>query len=410
MKYVVIVGDGMPDYPIEEIGGLTPLEYAHTPHMDMMCRRGEVGTTSNVPEGMPAGSDVANLSLLGYDPLRYYTGRAPIEAVAMGVDLGEKDVAFRCNLVTLSQEEYYSKRVMLDYSADEISTKEAASLLEEISSRLGTEKFHFHAGVSYRHLMVWQEGAGDIVLIPPHDISGLEIGGYLPRGAGADVILELMENSSTFLPEHAVNKERAKRGLGIASSIWIWGQGTRLFLDSFAQKYALEGTVISAVDLVKGLGLCAGLSVAEVSGATGNINTNYRGKALKALEKLHAGNDFVFIHIEAPDEAGHRGELETKIKAIEEIDEKVVGEVLGGLDSFKDVKIMVLADHPTPLALRTHTSEAVPFVIYRKGNPEHNRQISFNEKLAMQGRHLQQGFTLMDYFILDDCPGGKGRL
>ncbi len=409
MKYIVIVGDGMPDYPIKELEGKTPLQYARTPHMDMMCRCGEVGTANTVPQDMPAGSDVANLSLLGYDPRQYYTGRAPIEAVAMGVELDGEDVAFRCNLVTLSQEESYEKRMMLDYSAGEISTEEAKELLEDISTRLGEEKLHFFPGVSYRHLLVWQEGETRTVLIPPHDISGLEIGGYLPRGAGSDKILDLMKKSAAFLPDHSINKARVARKMGPASSIWIWGQGTKPFLDSFAHKYGLEGTVISAVDLVKGLGLCAGLTAADVSGATGNINTNYKGKAKKALEELHAGKDFVFIHIEAPDEAGHQGNLEDKIKAIEEIDNKVVGEVLKELEPFTDFKVMVLADHPTPLVLKTHTREAVPFVIYRKGDVEKNQEALFSENYALQGRTLQQGFTLMDYFILGEIPGEKGR-
>ncbi len=409
MKYVVIVGDGMPDYPLKELEDQTPLQYARTPHMDMLCRCGEVGTAKTVPEGMPAGSDVANLSLLGYDPLHYYSGRAPIEAVAMGVELGEKDVAFRCNLVTLSDNESYEKKIMVDYSADEISTSDAVKLIDEVSVKLGDESLHFYAGVSYRHLMVWQGGAGDTVLIPPHDISGLEIGAYLPRGEGGDMLLRLMEKSSTFLPLHPVNKERAAKGLRPASSIWLWGQGTKPSLDSFTQKYGLQGSVISAVDLIKGLGICAGLSAKAVPGATGNINTNFKGKALKGLEELHSGKDFVFIHIEAPDEAGHRGELETKIRAIEEIDEKVVGEVLRGLEFFEDYKVMVVSDHPTPLILKTHTAEAAPFVIYRKGAVEKNEQARFSESYAFQGRYLKEGYRLMDYFILGEREKGKGR-
>ncbi|RJX28000.1 MAG: cofactor-independent phosphoglycerate mutase [Dethiobacter sp.] len=399
MKYIVILGDGMPDYPLEELGGKTPLQYARTPYMDKLAKQGEMGMVKTVPQGMPAGSDVANLSVMGYDPARYYTGRSPIEAVAMGVKLAEEDMAFRCNLVTLSGEGPYKKRRMLDYSSDEISTPEAREIIEEVAARLGNETFNFYTGISYRHLMVWRGGPDGFDLTPPHDITGKEIAAYLPEGENGPVLLRFMEESCSFLPEHTVNRERQSRGLRPANSIWLWGQGRRPRLDSFKEKYGVEGAVISAVDLIKGLGILAGLEVVNVPGATGNISTNFRGKALKAVEALKEGRDFVFIHIEAPDEAGHRGELEIKIRAIEEIDEKVVGEVLRGLEEFPEYRLMVLSDHPTPLTLRTHTAEPVPFCIYNKGDAVKNPQGEFSESFAAGGVFFPEGYRLMDHFL-----------
>lgn len=371
MKYVVILGDGMPDYPLEELGGKTPLEYARTPNIDKLAKRGETGMVRTVPQGMPAGSDVANLSVMGYDPKKYYTGRSPIEAVAMGVELGEEDVAFRCNLVTLSDEDPYQSKSMADYSAGEISTPEAGRIMADVDRNFGSDVFNFFAGVSYRHLMVWRNGPdpASFNLTPPHDIAGKEIAPYLPRGEHSGVLLEFMEKSGVFLPEHPVNKERLARGLRPANSFWLWGEGRKPRLDSFREKYGLEGTVISAVDLIKGLGILAGLEAADLPGVTGTINTDFMGKALRAIKELQDGKDFVFIHVEAPDEAGHQGELETKIKAIEEIDAKVVGEIMRGLEEFPEYGIMVLADHPTPLSLRTHTAEPVPFCIYKNVTP-----------------------------------------
>jgi 2,3-bisphosphoglycerate-independent phosphoglycerate mutase len=399
VKYIVILGDGMPDYPLEELGGKTPLQYARTPYMDKLAKQGEMGMVKTVPQGMPAGSDVANLSVMGYDPARYYTGRSPIEAVAMGVKLAEEDMAFRCNLVTLSGEGPYKKRRMLDYSSDEISTPEAREIIEEVAARLGNETFNFYTGISYRHLMVWRGGPDGFDLTPPHDITGKEIAAYLPEGENGPVLLRFMEESCSFLPEHTVNRERQSRGLRPANSIWLWGQGRRPRLDSFKEKYGVEGAVISAVDLIKGLGILAGLEVVNVPGATGNISTNFRGKALKAVEALKEGRDFVFIHIEAPDEAGHRGELEIKIRAIEEIDEKVVGEVLRGLEEFPEYRLMVLSDHPTPLTLRTHTAEPVPFCIYNKGDAVKNPQGEFSESFAAGGVFFPEGYRLMDHFL-----------
>jgi len=401
VKYAIVLGDGMPDYPMVELGGKTPLAYARTPHMDKLARHGEVGIVRSVPPGMPPGSDVANLSVMGYNPARYYTGRSPIEAVAMGVKLAEDDLAFRCNLVTLSGEGPYERRIMHDYSAGEISTSEAREIIEVVAARLGNDIFNFYPGMSYRHLMVWR-GCPEpncFNLTPPHDITEKMIAAYLPKGGKSELLLELMEKSSAFLPEHPVNRERAARGLRPANSIWLWGQGRKSRLDSFREKYGLEGAVISAMDLIKGLGILAGFEVVDVPGATGNITTDFKGKARKALDVLLEGRDFVFIHVESPDEAGHQGDLEVKIRAIEEIDEKVVGEILRGLEEFQDYRLMVLSDHPTPLSLRTHTAEPVPFCIYKKEDPLKNPQGEFSESFAAKGMYMEEGFRLMNFFL-----------
>ncbi len=401
MKYIVILGDGMPDYPLEELGGKTPLEYAHTPRLDMLAKCGEMGLAKTVPDELSPGSDVANLSVLGYDPSRYYTGRSPLEAAGMGVELGAEDLTFRCNLVTLSEHEPYAGKTMLDYSADEIGSEEAAVLIDEAARQLGNETLKFYPGISYRHLLVWENGPLPELfrLTPPHDISGREIAPFLPGGEKGRFILSLMEKSSTILAGHPINNQRRARGLKPANSLWLWGQGKKPLMDSFRDKYGLEGAVISAVDLIKGLGRCASLQVMEVPGATGTVQTNYAGKVSAALESLQEGLDFVFIHIEAPDEAGHRGEPETKIKAIEEIDAKIVGEMLRGLDDFLDYKLLALSDHPTPLSLRTHTREAVPFCIYRKGEPVRHSKRVFSEKAAVGGLSFNPAWKLMDYFL-----------
>ncbi len=399
MKYLVVLGDGMPDYPCAELGGKTPLQYAHTPQMDRLAGAGEFGLVKSVPDNLPPGSDVANLSIMGYDPARYYTGRSPIEAVAMGVELAADDTAFRCNLVTLSGAEPYAAKTMLDYSAGEIETGKAHLLMDELAKQLSSETFNFYSGISYRHLMVWRKGPQDFNLTPPHDIYGKVISDYLPAGEASEKLLALMQESHTILSHHPVNREQMDLCLNGANSIWLWGQGRKPSLDSFGHKYGLSGAVISAVDLIKGLGLCAGLEAVHLPGATGNIHTDFRGKAIKALEKLQEGLDFVFVHVEAPDEAGHQGDMETKIKAIEEIDEKVVGEVLRGLQDFPQYRLMVLSDHPTPISLRTHTSEAVPYCIYKGETGETNPAASFCEAVAQRGPYFPYGHLLMDEFL-----------
>lgn len=400
MKYVVVLADGMADYPIKELGNKTPLEYAKTPNLDMLVKSSEVGTVKTVPDGMPPGSDVANLSVLGYDPRKYYTGRSPLEALSMGVDLGENDVAFRCNLVTLSEDSDYEQKIMLDYSADEISTEEASLLIEEVSRHLRQEGISFFPGLSYRHLMVWRGGPLDTVLTPPHDIPNQIVGPYLPQGKGSQLLRELMFSSYVILSQHPLNKKRAEKGLKPANSLWFWGQGKKPAIPSFPERFGIKGSVISAVDLTRGLGIAAGLSKVLVPGATGNIHTNFLGKALATLEELKKGQDFVYLHIEAPDEAGHRGELETKIKAIEEIDEKVIGVLISGLNQQEDFKLMVLPDHPTPLAVRTHVADPVPYLIYHKKKPIASGLTQFSEKQAMMtNKHWEEGHLLMSHFL-----------
>ncbi|HIE12757.1 MAG TPA: cofactor-independent phosphoglycerate mutase [Desulfotomaculum sp.] len=401
MKYVVILADGMADYPVAELGGKTPLGYAHTPHMDGLAGRGLLGTVKTVPEGFPPGSDVANLSVLGYDPRECYTGRAPLEAASMGVKLGPEDVAFRCNLVTLSEDKPYAARKMLDYSAGEISSGEAGEIVSAVQKRLGSDNLTFYPGVGYRHLMVWRGGPADTVLTPPHDISGRVIRDYLPQGEGAQKLLALMEESARFLPAEPVNRRRMASGKNPANSVWFWGQGRRPQLIPFRDRFGLAGSVIAAVDLIRGIGVLAGMRVPAVPGATGNIHTNYLGKAKAALDELAGGGDFAFIHIEAADEAGHQGDLQAKVRAIEEIDAKVVGEVLRGLkENHPDWRVMVLPDHPTPLAIRTHTAEPVPFVMVDSKTPAAGTGRGFTEEAVQKaGLFFAAGWELLPYFL-----------
>jgi 2,3-bisphosphoglycerate-independent phosphoglycerate mutase len=420
MKYVVILGDGMSDYPLKELDNKTPLQYANIPNIDYLASRGELGLVKTVPEGISPGSDVANLSVMGYNPTEFYSGRSPLEAVSMGVELFDTDVTFRCNLVTLSDDAVYSEKVITDHSADEISTEEARELIQAISSELASKEIKFYPGVSYRHLIVWANGPFDFNLTPPHDILDKKISEYLPQGPYSDVFLEMMIKSSELLKNHPINLKRIEKGLRPANSIWIWGEGKKPSLSNFYEKYGIKGSVISAVDLIKGIGICAGLKSIDVEGATGNIHTNFIGKAEAALQELKNGQDFVYIHIEAPDECGHRNELENKIKAIELIDSKVVKVIKEGLDSLREAyKIMVLPDHPTPLSLRTHTSDPVPYIIYTSPNLEISSTAPLDEnkaivKLCMDnttknrydeasakntGIIIAEGYKLMEYFI-----------
>jgi 2,3-bisphosphoglycerate-independent phosphoglycerate mutase len=397
MKYIILLGDGMADKNIAELGEKTPLQYANTPHMDYLAANGEIGMAGTVPEGFQPGSDVANLSVLGYNPREYYTGRSPLEAVSMGIELDDEDVAYRCNLVTLSEKGKYEEKTMVDYSADEITTAESGQLITEVSDRLGSGKLKFYAGFGFRHLLVWNGGPASVKLTPPHDISGRVITPYLPAGKGSEVLFNLMKESSTFLPAHPVNGKRSETGARPANSIWFWGQGKRPALPKFQDKYGLSGSVISAVDLIKGIGICAGLDVVKLEGVTGTVHTNYRGKVRAALEELHNGKDFVYIHVEAPDAAGHRGELDTKIHAIEMVDE-MLGMLLKELDCFERYKVMLLPDHPTPLHTMTHSSNPVPFAVFTKGQQK-NCSRTFDEKSAAATGLYLAGHTLMDYFV-----------
>lgn len=361
MKYLVLLGDGMADEPLEQLGGKTPLDYADTPFMDRLAQNGQIGLAATVPDGFPPGSDVANLSVFGYDPQQCYSGRSPLEAASMGVELGPNDVAFRLNLVWL--EAHCAKLYMGDFSAGHISTEDARQLVETLQQELGDDEFSFYPGVSYRHLLVWKNGKDKMECVPPHDISTHSIENYLPKGEGADELLNLTNSAQMVLNTHPVNHARIERGEVPANSIWLWGQGRRPQMETYRELYDISGAVISAVDLIKGIGLCAGLDIIDVPGATGYLDTNYRGKAEYALEALK-DRDFVYVHVEAPDEAAHGGLLEEKIKAIESFDREVVGTVVESLKQLGDCRLLVLPDHPTPVAKRTHTSDPVPYILY----------------------------------------------
>ncbi|MDP4181987.1 MAG: cofactor-independent phosphoglycerate mutase [Bacillota bacterium] len=402
MKYIVVLGDGMADYPIPQLENKTPLQKAKKPNIDKLARNGRLGMVKTVPDGIPPGSDAANLSVMGYNPKIYYSGRSPLEAVSMGINLTDTDVTFRCNLVTLSDEENYADKTMIDYSSDEISTKEAHELISEIQKRFGSDDITFFGGISYRHCMVWKNGSLDFKLTPPHDILERKVSDYLPKGPNSPLIQKMMSESYNILKDHPVNKSRISRGLRPANSIWIWGEGKKPALTSFNEKYKIQGSVVSAVDLIKGIGLCAGLDSIDVEGATGNVHTNFLGKAEAALKELEAGKDFVYVHIEAPDECGHRHEIENKVRAIELIDELVVATLLKGLEKYEDYRLLILPDHPTPLSLRTHTSEPVPFLVYQKSGSISSSADGYDEFQAKEtGLMITDGYTLMDSFITD---------
>lgn len=409
MKYVVVLGDGMSDYPLEELAGQTPLARARKETMDGMAECGLLGLVRTVPSGMAPGSDTANLAVLGYAPRIYYSGRSPLEAASMGVKLEDADIAFRCNLVTVSTDEPYGEKVMIDHSSDEITSEEARVLIAAIQEEFGAPDLSFYPGVGYRHLVVWKEGPVEWNTTPPHDILGKKVGTYLPKGPGASRLIDIMTKSVALLAEHPVNRKRVERGLRPANSAWIWGEGKKPSLPPFTEKYGLCGSVISAVDLIKGLGLLAGLTPIDVPGATGNLHTNYTGKAEAALRALlEEGQDFVYLHVEAPDECGHRREVENKVRSIELIDEKVVRVLKEGLDkSGEDYSILIMPDHATPCSVRTHTPDPVPFLLYRKGDSCRHPGRRFTEEAAEgTGVFIAEGHTLMDRFIAGEQPRG----
>ncbi len=402
MKYLVVLYDGMADYPVPALDGKTPMELAKKPLLDKLARFGRVGTVKTVADGLKPGSDIANMSVLGYNPKECYTGRSPLEAVSIGVDMKDTDIIFRTNLVTLSDEENYEDKTMVDYSAGDISTAEAAEIIKSVQEHFGNEKFAFYSGVAYRHCLVWNNGTLDLgKMTPPHDISGKVIGEHLSDSENAKELIAMMKESYDFLMEHPVNKERMARGERPANSIWLWGEGTKPALSNFKEKYGVDGSIISAVDLLKGIAKCAGMGSPDVEGATGYIDTNFEGKANCAIEELKT-KDFVYIHIEAPDECGHRNEPENKVKAIEMIDQRVLARVLPELDKYDDYKVMVLPDHPTPIVTMTHAGDAVPYLIYQKSKASDNGIESFTEVTAKDaGNHVEVGYTLMDSFIND---------
>ncbi len=387
MKYLVLLGDGMADVPLPKLSGKTPLEHADIPNMDYIAKHGRCGLARTVPDGMPAGSDIANMSVLGYAPEKYYTGRGPLEAASMGVTLAEGEVAFRCNLITVAD------GVISDYSAGHITSEEASVLIASINETLSSDRIRFHAGISYRHLMVTGGIGASAVCTPPHDVLGEPMESHMPEGEDCEVLLDLIRGSAVVLGGHRVNVERIRAGKNPATHIWLWGQGRAPSFPSFEEMFGITGAMISAVDLLKGLAIYAGLDVIEVPGATGYLDTNYAGKADYAVKALE-DHDFVYVHVEAPDEAGHEGDVEAKVQAIEDFDEMVVGRIL---DRCSDYVIMVLPDHPTPIPLRTHTADPVPFAIYGRGA---DLVSAFDERSVAEGSYgLKVGSDLVRMMI-----------
>ena len=394
MKYVVILGDGMADEPIARLDGKTPLEYADTPAMDELARVSEIGMVRTIPEGMSPGSDTANLSVMGYDPKIYYTGRSPLEALSIGVDMKADDVAIRCNLVTLSEEGAYGEKTIIDHSSDEISTEDAGVLLDAVRRELENDTYRFYLGTSYRHCLIWAKGSV-VELTPPHDVLGQVIGDYLPQDA---ILRQMQERSYEILSRHPLNLERKRQGKNPANSIWFWGAGTRPDLSSFYEKYHKRGVMISAVDLLKGIAVGAGMDNISVEGANGGLHTNYEGKARAAVKALSLdGYDFAYIHVEAPDEMGHQGSVERKIQAIENLDQRVIRLVKEGLDEAKvPYRMLVLPDHPTPIRVRTHTADPVPYLLYDSSRKEEH-SYHYNEKEAALTDHkLAEGWMMME--------------
>lgn len=397
MKYIVVLADGMADLPIAELGGKTPLAYAKTPEMDALAPVSEVGTAHTIPAGMKPGSDTANLAVLGYNPKQYYTGRSPLEALSIGVSMASTDIAIRCNIVTVSDDALpYEQKTIIDHSSSEISTEDAAVLLEAVRKQLEWEGYHFYVGTSYRHLLIWNRGRV-VSLTPPHDILTKVIGEYLPEDP---VLREMQKRSYEILNSHPINVERAAKGLNKANSIWFWGAGTRPSLSSFREKTGLSGVMISAVDLLKGIAVGAGMRNIIVPGADGSLHTNYRGKAEAAVAALLTENeDFAYIHVEAPDEMGHQGSAERKIAAIEYIDEQIVGVIKRAMDaSGEDYRMLILPDHPTPVSLRTHTSAPVPYLLYDSTKKVSGVPAYTEETAASTPFDYEEGFRLMEHF------------
>ena len=397
MKYIIILADGMADEPLQKLDGMTPMEYAKTPNMDALAEKGLVGMVKTVPAGMKPGSDVANLSVMGYDPAICYSGRSPLEALSVGVPMEETDVIFRCNIVTVSEEESYDEKTIIDHSSGEISTEDANVLMDAVREAFNNEYFSFYTGTSYRHITVWKDGSV-LDLEPPHDHLGQVIGEYLPKEAA---FRDMMARSFDILNNHPLNVKRAAEGKNKANSLWFWGAGTKPALQNFESMTGLKGSVISAVDLLKGIAVGAGMQTPNVPGANGGLDTNYEGKAQAALDALlKDGNDFVYIHVEAPDEMGHQGHINHKVTSIEYIDEKVVATVKAGLDAAgENYRILILPDHPTPIRCRTHTSDPVPFLLYDSENAlDHG--IAFTEKQAQtSGVFVERGHELINQLI-----------
>jgi 2,3-bisphosphoglycerate-independent phosphoglycerate mutase len=404
MKYVVVLCDGMADYPVPALGGKTPMMVAKKPHIDALAAKAEVGLVRTVAPGLKPGSDVANMSVLGFDPHRFYTGRSPLEAASIGIDMKDSDVSLRTNLVTLSDKgEPFADKVIEDYCADDISTEEARQLIEAVQAAFGGGEYDFYTGVSYRHCLIWHGGTTELGnMTPPHDITGKVIGPHLSTAATAKPLLEMMEKSFDLLKDHPVNKARVAAGRRPANCIWLWGEGKRPALRPFEALYGIKGGMVSAVDLLKGIANCAGMEVAEVPGATGYIDTDFEGKAKAALDLL-TRNDLVYVHFEAPDECGHRNEPENKVKAIEMIDSRVLPILEEGLEQYEDYKILLLPDHPTPIVTRTHASDPVPYLLYQKSAPKTGVDTINEETAKATGIYMENGPAMMPHFLGQDA-------
>ena len=397
MKYLVVLGDGMADFKVEELNFKTPLECAVKPNIDKLAQNGEMGLVATVPANMKPGSDVANLAVMGYNPQVYYSGRSPLEAASIGIDMKETDLAIRCNLVTLSEEENYADKTMVDYSSEEISTNEADQLIKAVQDALGNDILQFYTGISYRHCLIWHQGEMGLGCTPPHDILEQKITAYLPQNS---MILELQKKSYEILKNHPVNINRKQQGLRPANSIWLWGEGKKPQLTDFYQLHGKKASVISAVDLIKGIGLCAGMTSIDVEGATGTVHTNFDGKTKAIMAEFDRGQEFVYAHFEAPDECGHQKDIANKVKSIELIDQKVVGPMVQYFEEKGEpYSIMVLPDHPTPLKLRTHTADPVPFLIYRSNNVKQQPNGYTEEHAAKTGLFISEGYKIMNYFL-----------
>lgn len=398
MKYIIVLGDGMADEPIEQLGNMTPLEYAETKTMDRLSKISEIGLVHTIPDGMKPGSDTANLSVLGYDPKKYYSGRSPLEALSIGVPMKETDIALRCNLVTISEDNVpFEEKTIIDHSSSEISTQDSTILLDAVKKELESELYKFYAGTSYRHCLIWSNG-NVIDLTQPHDVLGQVIGKYLPEDK---VLNQMMRKSYEILEHHPINEERKKQGLNPANCCWFWGAGTKPLLSSFEEKTGKRGMMISAVDLLKGIAVGAGMGVVEVEGANGGLHTNYKGKTKAAFDALTKDNyDFVYIHIEAPDEMGHQGSVERKIQAIEYLDSRVIKLLTELLEEENvDYRMLILPDHPTPISIRTHTADPVPYLLYDSTNPL-QKSWDYNEKEAKEsGNYVADGHKMIDYLF-----------
>ena len=396
-KFIVVLGDGMADEPIESLGGKTPLQYADTPALDRLSKFSEIGLVHTIPEGMKPGSDTANLSVLGYDPKIYYSGRSPLEALSIGVPMKDTDIALRCNIVTISENDVpFEEQIIIDHSSGEISTEDCAVLLNAVKEELQNETYQFYVGTSYRHCLIWNRGQV-LELSQPHDVLGQVIGQYLPSDEN---LLYMMKRSYEILKDHPLNIERKKKGLNPANCCWFWGAGTKPMLSSFEEKNGVKGMMVSAVDLLKGIAVGAGMGVAHVEGANGGLNTNYEGKTQAALDALKNGYDFAYIHVEAPDEMGHQGSVEKKVKSIEYLDQRVIGPLTKALDEDKtEYRLLVMPDHPTPIRVRTHTADSVPYLLY-DSNIQQEHTWNYNEKEAKEsGNYVAKGHTIIEKLL-----------